>query len=163
MPQSALEKKIQIEIRKNGGKKKLGKSIFQKTDKQWFDLSKKKNKTKLDYELLSFHDADRRLDIALNKMNDITNRLHDLEEERTKALRKKFLEVEVKKNPNKELIKELEGLKHVDEKAPEIYQEIANGYRSMSRRKNELSQERDATVKFVEEEEKKMKETGKLK
>ena len=36
-------------------------------------------------------------------------------------------------------------------RAPEAYIEISNGYRSMSSRKNELEEERNSIVKFIEE------------
>jgi chromosome segregation protein len=43
--------------------------------------------------------------------------------------------------------------------APETYVEISNGYRSMSDRKNELEEERNAIVKFIEEIDKDKRQT----
>jgi chromosome segregation protein len=43
--------------------------------------------------------------------------------------------------------------------APETYLEISNGYRSMSDRKNELEEERNAIVKFIEEIDKDKRQT----
>ncbi|HEX5358676.1 MAG TPA: chromosome segregation SMC family protein, partial [Candidatus Nitrosotalea sp.] len=39
----------------------------------------------------------------------------------------------------------------INTRAPEMYIEISNGYRSMSSRKNELEEERNSIVKFIEE------------
>ena len=39
----------------------------------------------------------------------------------------------------------------INTRAPETYVEISNGYRSMSSRKNELEEERNSIVKFIEE------------
>ncbi len=44
-------------------------------------------------------------------------------------------------------------------KAPETYVEISNGYRSMSARKNELEEERNSIVKFIEEIDKDKRQT----
>jgi chromosome segregation protein len=43
--------------------------------------------------------------------------------------------------------------------APETYVEVSNGYRSMSDRKNELEEERNAIVKFIEEIDKDKRQT----
>ena len=96
-------------------------------------------------------DADARLNIALNKMGEITKRIQELEEERNQALRKEFLENEIKDNPSKELQAELDNIHVSNDKVDEVYQEVQYGYRSMSTRKNQLSNERDEIVKFIEE------------
>ncbi|MGI0010147.1 MAG: AAA family ATPase, partial [Nitrosopumilaceae archaeon] len=44
-------------------------------------------------------------------------------------------------------------------KSPEAYVEISNGYRSMSTRKNELEEERNSIVKFIEEIDKDKRQT----
>ncbi|MEK6834255.1 MAG: chromosome segregation protein SMC, partial [Thermoproteota archaeon] len=44
-------------------------------------------------------------------------------------------------------------------KSPEAYVEISNGYRSMSTRKNELEEERNSIVRFIEEIEKDKRQT----
>jgi len=47
----------------------------------------------------------------------------------------------------------------INQKAAELYIEIATGYRSMSSRKNELEAERNSIVKFIEEVEKEKRQT----
>ena len=44
-------------------------------------------------------------------------------------------------------------------KAPETYVDVSNGYRSMSSRKNELEEERNSIVKFIEEIDKDKRQT----
>lgn len=48
---------------------------------------------------------------------------------------------------------------NLNTKAPETYVEISNGYRSMSTRKNELEEERNSIVKFIEEIDKDKRQT----
>ena len=48
---------------------------------------------------------------------------------------------------------------NLNTKAPETYIEISNGYRSMSTRKNELEEERNSIVKFIEEIDKDKRQT----
>ncbi len=93
-------------------------------------------KSKLDSLKLCLVDADRRFEIAISRMSDITNRVHQLEVQRNISLRKQFL--------NNTLDE-----KNTDD---EIYQEVAIGYRSLSRRKNELEDERNYYVKAIEDE-----------
>jgi len=62
------------------------------------------------------------------------------------------------------ILTELEGEKKkmsdsLNTKAPDQYVEIANGYRSMSTRKNELEAERNSIVKFIEEIDKDKRQT----
>lgn len=97
----------------------------------------------------ALNDADRRYEIGVGKMSEITRRVHELEVERNQALRKEFLLNEIKKNPHPELIKEFNKLQS-NEKTPLTYQEVVQGYRSMSRRKNELEEERNYYVKEIE-------------
>jgi chromosome segregation protein len=53
--------------------------------------------------------------------------------------------------------KELSGT--LNTKSPEAYVEVSNGYRSMSTRKNELEEERNSIVKFIEEIDKDKRQT----
>ena len=108
-------------------------------------------------------EADRRFQIAVGKMKEIKDRIDELEVERNQALRKEFLEKEVKTNPDKKLIKELESMQNVNKKAPETYKEVAYGYRSMSTRKNSLEEERNHYVKYIEDRDKEIKEDAKIK
>jgi len=108
-------------------------------------------------------EADRRFQIAVGKMSEIKNRVDELEVERNQTMRKEFLENKVKTNPDKRLIKELEGLKIVNKKAPETYHEVQYGYRSMSHRKNDLEEERNSIVKFIEDRDKEIKKDAELK
>lgn len=54
---------------------------------------------------------------------------------------------------------ELKSLNALNAKAPETYVEVADGYRSMSTRKNSLELERNSIVKFIEEIEKDKRQT----
>jgi len=108
-------------------------------------------------------DADRRLDIALSKMGEITKRVQELEVERNEVLRKELLEKEIKGNPNKKLIAELKKLKVVNERADETFREVSFGYRSMSTRKNSLSEERDSIVKYIEDKQKEIAKDAEIK
>lgn len=54
---------------------------------------------------------------------------------------------------------ELKSLNSLNAKAPETYIEVADGYRSMSTRKNSLEQERNSIVRFIEEIEKDKRQT----
>ena len=108
-------------------------------------------------------EADRRFQIAVGRMKEIKDRIDELEVERNHTLRKKFLEKEIKTNPDKKLIKELESLKNVNEKAPETYHEVQYRYRSMSHRKNELEEERNSIVKYIEDRDKEIKKDAELK
>ena len=84
--------------------------------------------------LLCLYDADRRFNIAINKMSVITNRLHELEIKRNNSLREQFLK----------------GTLEIPNQDDFIYCEVVQGYRSMSRRKNELEEERNYYVKEIE-------------
>ena len=99
---------------------------------------------------LALYDADRRYEIAISRMSEITNRLHELEIARNLALRKQYLENEIKKNHDPNLIKEYNGI-DADDRDIFTYQEVAQGYSSLSRRKNELQEERNQYVKEIEE------------
>ena len=130
------------------------------TDKQLRAIHARtqKNKgSKKDHLILGLHEADRRYDIALSRMNDTTSRLHELEAERNVAMRRNLIisEIEKTKNPNtkKQLQKELSKMNSLDLKN-NVYDVFATGYRSMSRRKNELQEERNQYVKDIENEDK---------
>lgn len=126
------------------------------SDKQLRAIYAKKNKTRKDSLLLGLHDADRRFEIAIGKMSAITNRLHELEIQRNNALRKEFLAKQIENNPkiSKKLVDEY-GKINADSRDILTYEEVAKGYRSMSRRKNELEEERNQYVKEIEESTKK--------
>lgn len=98
------------------------------------------------------HDADMRFDIAIRKMSNITNRVHELEVERNHSLRKQFIENEIIMHPNESLSEELQRL-DVNDKSILVYEEVIKGYRPMSNRKNVLQEERNQYVKWIEEEE----------
>lgn len=102
---------------------------------------------------LGLIDADRRFNIAISKMNEITKRVHELEINRNLALRKEFLINEIKNNPklSKALTRELDKIK-ADNRDIFTYQEVVQGYKSMSRRKNELEEERNIYVYDIEKE-----------
>ena len=95
-------------------------------------------------------DADRRFNIAISRMSEITKRVHELEIQRNNALRKEFLLNEIERNPDKDLINEYNNIQS-DNRDILTYEEVAKGYRSMSRRKNELEEERNQYVKEIEE------------
>ena len=120
------------------------------TEKQYRAIYAKKNQTKKDLLNLALYDADRRYEIGTSRMSEITKRLQELEIARNLALRQQYLENELKRNPNPNLIKEYNDIK-VDGRDIEVYQEVAQGYKSMSRRKNELEDERNQYVKAIEE------------
>ena len=129
------------------------------TDKQLRTIHAKiqKNKgSKKDHLILGLHEADRRYEIAISRMNDITSRLHELETERNVAMRRNLIisEIEKTKNPNtkKQLQKELSKLTNKSHDSDNVYREVAVGYRSMSNRKNELQKERNHYVKEIENE-----------
>ena len=84
--------------------------------------------------LLALDDADRRFNIAISRMSEITKRVHELEIKRNESLRSQFINGTLDQ-PN------------IDD---QIYCEVAQGYRSMSRRKNELEEERNYYVKELE-------------
>lgn len=90
--------------------------------------------TKQESLKLCLVDADRRFNIAIGKMSEITNRVHELEIKRNESLRKQFLDGTMDQ-PNKDDL---------------IYCEVVQGYKSMSRRKNELEEERNYYVKELE-------------
>ena len=119
-----------------------------------------KNSVRLTVNYTKIMDGEAYLDIKarsrINKVNTVVPNIelgliNELEDERNQVLRKRFLEEEIKNNPNEELVKELETLENVNEKSDEMYREVAYGYRSMSTRKNSLSEERDSIVKYLEE------------
>jgi len=85
---------------------------------------------------LALDDADRRYEIAVSRMSDITKRVHELDEQRNLALRKQHLANEIKNNPNPNLKKEYDKI-HADDGDIQVYEEVIQGYRSMSRRKNQ--------------------------
>ena len=93
-------------------------------------------KSKLDSLKLCLVDADRRFEIATGKISEITKRVHELEVKRNISLGKQFLSGTLDE-------------RNIDD---EIYQEVAIGYRSLSRRKNELEEERNYYVKAIEDE-----------
>uniref|UniRef100_A0AAT9JAT5 ORF25 n=1 Tax=Nitrosopumilaceae spindle-shaped virus TaxID=3065433 RepID=A0AAT9JAT5_9VIRU len=80
--------------------------------------------------ILALDDADRRFNIAISKMSEITNRVHELEIKRNESLKVQFLNGTLDE-PNRDDL---------------IYCEVVQGYRSMSRRKNELEEERNYYV-----------------
>lgn len=84
--------------------------------------------------ILALDDADRRFNIAINKMSEITKRVHELEIKRNESLRNQFLNGTLDE-PNRD---------------DQIYREVVQGYKSMSRRKNELEEERNYYVKELE-------------
>lgn len=97
-------------------------------------------------------DADRRFNIAISKMSEITKRVHELEINRNFALKNELLlsEIQYYKN-NPRMIKTLtKELNNTDNKYVLVYQEVIQGYRSMSRRKNDLEEERNIYVKDIE-------------
>lgn len=85
---------------------------------------------------LALDDADRRFKIAISRMSEITNRVHELEEKRNESLRIQFLN----------------GTLDQDNRDDIIYREVVQGYKSMSRRKNELEEERNYYVWELEKE-----------
>lgn len=90
--------------------------------------------SKLQSLKLCLDDADRRFNIAISKMSEITNRVHELEIKRNESLKIQFLNGTLDE-PNRDDI---------------IYREVVHGYRPMSRRKNELEEERNHYVKEIE-------------
>lgn len=99
--------------------------------------------------LLALDDADRRFKIAISKMQQIKDRIDELEIYRNLALRKEFLLNEIRINPSKILQYEYNSI-NADNKDIFTYQEVVQGYRSLSRRKNELEEERNIYVKEIE-------------
>ncbi len=107
--------------------------------------------------VLQLDEADRRFKIGIGKMGDVKNRIDQLEKNRTFSLRKKFLiktisyyeKIQEFKKITASLKNELK-LLNVDPKDELIYIEVINGYVSMSRRKNELEEERNSIVKDIE-------------
>lgn len=125
------------------------------TEKQYRAIHAKiKNKTdtKKDHLKLELHDADRRYEIATGKMSEITKRVHELEVDRNLALKKQFLSNEMRNNPamTKKLQKEYDDT-HSDDRNIQVYEEVIQGYKPMSRRKNDLQEERNQIVKDIEE------------
>jgi len=96
---------------------------------------------KRDCLTLELNDADRRFNIAIHKMNEITKRVHELEVNRNNALRDIFIKDNNLDYP----------LTNQDPRDIIIYEEVLKGYRSMSRRKNELEEERNYIVKEIED------------
>jgi len=86
-------------------------------------------------------DADHRFNIAVHKMNEITNRVHELEVNRNKAMHDIFI-----KDNNLPF-----ELSNQDPRDIIIYEEVLKGYKPMSRRKNELQEERNIIVKDIED------------
>lgn len=109
-------------------------------------------KSKKESLLLCLNDADKRFNIAISKISEITNRFHELEIQRNNALRKEFLAKEIENNPEISdiLLKEFNDI-NADNRDILVYEEVAQGYRSMSRRKNELEEERNQYVKEIED------------
>ena len=83
---------------------------------------------------LCLKDADARFNIAISKMSEITNRVHELEIKRNESLKVQFLNGTLGQ-PNRD---------------DQVYREVVQGYRSISRRKNELEEERNHYVKEIE-------------
>ena len=83
---------------------------------------------------LCLKDADARFNIAISKMSEITKRVHELEIKRNESLRVQFLNGTLEKENRDDI----------------VYREVVQGYRSMSRRKNELEEERNYYVKEIE-------------
>jgi|CXWL01.1.fsa_nt_gi type I restriction-modification system DNA methylase subunit len=83
---------------------------------------------------LCLNDADRRFKIAISRISEITKRIHELEIKRNESLRIQFLNGTLDQ-PNRD---------------DQVYREVVQGYRSMSRRKNELEEERNQYVKEIE-------------
>jgi len=114
-------------------------------------------------EMLNFQllEADRRYNLSIERITPIIFRIHELEYERNQVLRRNLIAIEKEKTNNveikKHLQKELSKLSSLDYASDNdsIYCEIIQGYRSMSRRKNELQQERNQIVKDIENEENK--------
>ena len=99
-------------------------------------------------------DADRRFNIAISRIKPIKDRIDELETLRNLALRKEFLLNKInnyKNNPRilKALTNELNNIKS-DNRDILTYEEVIQGYKSMSRRKNELEEERNSYVKDIE-------------
>lgn len=84
---------------------------------------------------LCLKDADARFNIAISRMSEITKRVHELEIIRNESLRADFLNGIIDE-PNRD---------------DEIYCQVVQGYRSMSRRKNEFEEERNQYVKEIED------------
>lgn len=84
--------------------------------------------------MLALDDADKRFSIAISRMSEITKRVHELEIKRNESLRDQFLK-DTLDQPNKD---------------DQVYREVVQGYKSMSRRKNELEEERNYYVKEIE-------------
>ena len=107
---------------------------------------------------LGLHDADRRYEIGVSKMSEITKRVHELEVERNQALRRNLIISELEKTDSQKLKEHLRkelyqidnsglDMAHYNDK---VYHEVAIGYKPMSRRKNELQEERNLYVKDIE-------------
>ena len=79
-------------------------------------------------------DADRRFNIAISRMSEITKRVHELEIKRNESLKLQFLNGTLDQYNQDDF----------------VYREVVQGYRSMSRRKNELEEERNYYVKEIE-------------
>ncbi len=106
---------------------------------------------------MGLYDADRRYEIGTDRMSAITNRVHEIEEERNTAMRRNLIISEMEKSTNpdikKHLRKELSKLNTIDTASDRdtVYREIVQGYKPMSRRKNELQSERNHYVKEIED------------
>ena len=99
-------------------------------------------------------DADKRFNIAISRIKPLKDRIDELETLRNLALRKEFLLNKInnyKNNPRilKALTNELNNIKS-DNRDILTYEEVIQGYKSMSRRKNELEEERNSYVKDIE-------------
>ena len=100
-------------------------------------------------------DADRRFNIAISRIKPIKDRIDELETLRNLELRKEFLikEIEIQKLNNPLLSRRLQlEFDCIDSDKNYIftYEEVIRGYKSMSRRKNELEEERNSYVKDIE-------------
>jgi len=108
---------------------------------------------KRDSLFLCLEDADQRFKIGIAKMQEIKDRVDELEELRTLSLRQNFIKSEIEKTNNSFLIDMLKNelsLIKSDNRYDQTYCEVVIGYKSMSRRKNVLEEERNSIVKDIE-------------
>jgi chromosome segregation protein len=124
-----------------------------------------------DAKLKDMYENDRTLTKEINGMerqsDSILRDVKDLSENEEK-IRKTILsygyDVLLESFDVDQILLELEAEKKklsgsINTRAPETYVEISNGYRSMSTRKNELEEERNSIVKFIEEIDKDKRQT----
>lgn len=149
------KKKIPLKRTRKTGANVTSQSTVQVKTKNTKEFAKQKwNIEKRDELVKQLDEADRRFNIAVGKMSAISDRINELGEGRNLALRKQFLANEIKKHPdNKELKKEFDSIR-ADDRDIEVYEEVLKGYKPMSRRKNELQEERNHIVKDIENVEK---------